>query len=294
MSDFESWKRPRVPEEFAAHQIFKEIDQTISVYESLSDLVFGQITPTRSFIGNLDSCFFDSIEGTVESIKTVLLTGRIADAYTLMRRLLEVSWLHVYVMLRFEESNDRGVGKQEEFGAMDFEKFFELLRQAAQKGIYVEEIEEWLAGDKSLPWLSRFSDVIATSPKLSQLNLLFDEDAYEQLSNRCNDHVHVNFFRNLRMNDKNLDGEHQMAQLEQFAKDLRDLLIRHLAYVFFFHPEYMASSDYVDALECGQEPVEGSQYWIAPFVQEVFDELVTPTCPDITEFIKQQSSMELA
>ncbi len=248
MSDFESMKRPRIPEEFAAHQIFKEMDQTISVFESLSDLVFGQISPTRSFIGNLDSCFFDSLEGTVESIKTVLLAGRIADAYTLMRRLLEVSWLHVYVMLRFEESNDRGIGQQEEVGAMDFEKFFELLKRAAQKGNYVEEIEEWLVGDKSFPWLSRFSNVIASSPKLAQLNLLFDKDVYERISARCNDHVHVNFFRNLRMNDKGLDGgqdatepaQHRYVQLRSYWQRPQDWRTdAWLSRADFWHPGTM-------------------------------------------------------
>ena len=38
----------------------------------------------------------------------------------------------------------------------------------------------------------------------------------------------------------------------------------------------MMSSDYLDALECNMQPEADSQYWVAPFVQEIFDDIVTP------------------
>ena len=56
----------------------------------------------------------------------------------------------------------------------------------------------------------------------------------------------------------------------------------------------MGSSDYVDALDCGVEPEPDSQYWVAPFVQSIFDEVISKYRPDIAQTIKQNTSMMLS
>ena len=75
--------------------------------------------------------------------------------------------------------------------------------------------------------------------------------------------------------------------------DVTDLFVLHVACVFFMNEHYMMSSDYVDALECGMTPEVDSQYWIALFVQEVFDELLTVRRPDVSAVIKNRTSMHL-
>jgi hypothetical protein len=82
--------------------------------------------------------------------------------------------------------------------------------------------------------------------------------------------------------------------LDEFSNDLCDVLILHLSYMFFANGHYMMSSDHVDWLECGMTPEPDSQYWVAPFVQEIFDETVKRCRPDIATTIRQHSSMHLA
>lgn len=55
----------------------------------------------------------------------------------------------------------------------------------------------------------------------------------------------------------------------------------------------MMASDYMDAFECGMQPEEDSQYLVAPFIQELFDEIITPCRPDVTATIKAHSDMQL-
>lgn len=55
----------------------------------------------------------------------------------------------------------------------------------------------------------------------------------------------------------------------------------------------MVSSDYLDALEADMRPEEGSQYWVAPFVQKMFDDLITPARPELTALLKSNTSMQL-
>ena len=74
---------------------------------------------------------------------------------------------------------------------------------------------------------------------------------------------------------------------------MRDLVILHLSYLFFTKQHYMASSDYVDSLDCGLNPEPESQYWVARFVQEVFDEVVAKHRPDAATVIKDHTDMHL-
>lgn len=55
----------------------------------------------------------------------------------------------------------------------------------------------------------------------------------------------------------------------------------------------MASSDYVDSLDCGLMPEEGSQYFVAPFVQKIFDSVIKKNRMDLAEEIKSKTSMKL-
>ena len=55
----------------------------------------------------------------------------------------------------------------------------------------------------------------------------------------------------------------------------------------------MSSSDYEDYLDCGLTPVKDSQYWVAPFIQEVFDKWIKKYRPDIANIIKNSTFMKL-
>jgi hypothetical protein len=157
----------------------------------------------------------------------------------------------------------------------------------------VEEIEKWLSGQEKLPPSRVFSQAISEAPALQELKALFDPDKYTQISERCNDHVHINFFHNLRVNETTIDYQLQSKLLELFGTDFKDLFIKHLAYIFYLKQEYMASSDYIDYLDCGMTPPNGSQYWVSGLVQKTFDTVITPRRPDVRDFIKSNTEMEL-
>ncbi len=55
----------------------------------------------------------------------------------------------------------------------------------------------------------------------------------------------------------------------------------------------MISNDYLDHLECGMTPPEDSQYWVAPFVQSVFTNILDNERPDIGSTILKNTFMHL-
>lgn len=139
------------------------------------------------------------------------------------------------------------------------------------------------------------SQYISTSEALKPISdVLGVDDRYKRLRDRCNDHTHYNFYRHVMLNDNEIHIDNRGWWLDRFSEDVRDIFVLHLGYIFFMNGHYMMSSDHLDALECGMQPEENSQYWVAPFIQEIFNEVITPRRPDITAAIKASSTMQLS
>ena len=251
------------------HSVFGEIDRYIAFYESLAHSVFQYVSMGTKAICNIDSYVFSSIQGTLTSIRTILRDGRINDAYALLRKYHDSAVITVYSNLYLKEH-------------FSIENFV------------VRQIDEWLKGTARLPEYRVMSEYIRKSPSVAPITeVLFADDRYKRLRERCNDHTHYNFYRNVLLNDAEIHLPDRQRALEQFGADVRDVFILHVAYLFFAKGHYMASSDYLDALECGLTPEPDSRYWVAPFVQETFDSIVTRHRPDLAKRIKDHTSMHL-
>ena len=85
----------------------------------------------------------------------------------------------------------------------------------------------------------------------------------------------------------------RVKAMEDISLDISHLIIYHISLLFDLKQHYMALSDYIDHLNMGYTPPEDSQYWVAPFIQDIFANLITKFRPDITEYIKTTISMHL-
>jgi hypothetical protein len=158
----------------------------------------------------------------------------------------------------------------------------------------VDQIDNWVKGKEKLPEYRVMSRYIKSSRKLSKINELLHKDAtYRNIRDRCNDHTHYNFFQNVLLNDNEVYLENRLAFLNTFSKDLENIFVLHFSYLFYLNDYYMMSSDYGDSMDCGLTPEEGSQYFVAPFVQKVFDSVIKISRMDIAKEIKSKTSMIL-
>lgn len=255
---------------YKEHHIFKDLKRYIKFYESLSMSVFSFCTVGTRAICNIDSYVYSSIKGTLESINVILRMGRMNDAYALLRKYYDSAIINVYSNLYLE--NNRSI-----------------------ENFIVKQINNWIQGKEKLPEYRIISQYIKVDDKLNAINKLLDKDnRYKKIRDRCNDHIHYNFFHNILLNDNAICMNDRLKILDVFCEDVRNLFILHMAYVFYFLDHYMSSSDYLDYLEVGMTPNEGSQYWVAPFVQDIFDEVIKKERSDIADAIKQHSCMSLS
>lgn len=253
---------------YKEHHVFTQLSEYAGFYKSLSFSILGFITPGTNAICNIDSYVYSSIQGTLESIKDILIKGRINDSYALLRKYYDSTIINVYSNLYLNEK-------------------FSL------ENFVVKKIDDWLKGKEQLPGYSVMSKYIESSNKLSKINELLDKDKYKKIRKRCNDHTHYNFYQNVLLNDNEIYLENRLESLNTFSKDLENIFVLHFSYLFYLNDHYMMSSDYVDSLDCGLTPEEGSQYFVAPFVQKVFDTVIKKNRMDLAEAIKSKTSMKL-
>ena len=255
---------------YKQHRVFADLERYAGFYKQLAMTVFSFVSMGTKAFGNIDTYTYSSMHGTLDSIRSILLVGRINDAYALLRKFHDSAIINVYANLYLSDH-------------FSIENFV------------VEKIQYWVAGKEKLPEYRIMSQYIRNSVRLKEINdALMADERYRRIRDRCNDHTHYNFYRHFMLNNSEIRIESRDRWLDAFANESRDLFILHLAYIFSLNDHYMMSSDHLDALECGIQPEEDSQYWVAPFVQEIFDEIITPWRPDITDLIKQSTAMQLA
>jgi len=241
-----------------------------SFYRELASSVSGFVSIGANSVLNIDTYVYSSMQGTLESIRAVILSGRINDGYALLRKYFDAAVINIYSDLFLRDN-------------FSFENFV------------VKKIDDWIQGKDTLPEYRVMSQYIKTSETLKPISDVFSMDErYKRIRDRCNDHTHYNFYRNVLLNDNEIYLKDRALWLSRLSEDARDIFVFHLGYVFFMNDHYMASNDYLDALECGLPPEEKSQYWVAPFIQSVFNEIITPSRPEISDVIKAVSAMELS
>lgn len=252
------------------HAVFGELDRLIAFYDQLAHSMFLWVSPGTSALCNIDSYVYSSIRGTLASICSILREGQINDAYAFLRKYYDSAIINVYSILYLDDH----------FSIDNF---------------IVERIDNWLKGKSRLPEYKEMMKYIRSAPAVAPITAaLSADDRYLRIRDRCNDHTHYNFYSHVLLNDGQIRLTGRGKALDQLAADVQDVFILHLAYLFYAKQNYMASSDYVDYLESGMTPEPDSQYWVAPFIQEAFDQTVAKHRPDVAATVKSQTSMHLA
>jgi hypothetical protein len=220
--------------EFASHPVFEDLKAYIAFYEHLSRSVFSWITQGTGAFCNIDSYVYSSIQGTLSSIDEILRNGRVNDAYALLRKYYDSATINIYSILYLEDH-------------FSIENFI------------VKQIDNWLKGKEKLPEFRIMAQYIRSSKRVAAVtDILLADDRYMRLRERCNDHTHYNFYKNVLLNDNEIHLPERRPAMDEFQMDIRDVFVFHVACVFCVRDNYMMASDHLDALELGLTALEVS------------------------------------
>lgn len=255
--------------EYKEHLVFTDLAVLSEFYESFSMSIFQFPTMGTKAICNIDTYVYSSIRGTLDSIKMILFSGRINDAYALVRKYYDSVIINVYTNLYIDDK-------------------FNTNNMA------VEKISNWLQSTEKIPEYRIMNNYIRESSKLKDIyEILNNDNRYKKIRERGNDNTHYNYFRNIMLNDNEVYLKDRLKWVNDIQHDIKNIFILHLALIFSLHNHYMMSNDYLDFLEAGEPPEEDSQYWVANFIQKIFDEIIKPMRSDVAEYIKSHTKMHL-
>ena len=254
--------------EYRNHAVFTQLKEYTSFYEHLSTSMVNWIVGGTRAI-NFETYLFSSIQGTLESINAILAIGRINDAVALMRKYYDAIIIHTYASLYLQD-------------------------KLPVQEIIVKKIDDWIAGAQKIPEYREMSEYIKASDRLKEVNeVFFAGNKYKEIRKRCNSHVHYNFFQYMFLNDNDVYNENRIEHLNMLSENLTDLFTMHFIYTCMVNEHYMSSSDYMDHLDVGSIPIEDSQYWVAPFVQETFSTVIKQYQPQLANILKDTTCMHL-
>lgn len=111
---------------YQEHRVFAELDRYADFYQQLATSVFSFVSVGTKAICNIDTYIYSSMQGTIESIRVILLSGRINDGYALLRKYYDSAVINIYSNLYLHDN-------------FSIENFV------------VERINSWLQGKERLP-----------------------------------------------------------------------------------------------------------------------------------------------
>ena len=242
----------KMPDDYLKHKVFDDLKYMMEFYDSLSCSCFSFVASGTKGIVNYASNVYSAIEGTLDSITTLLTKGRINDAYTLIRKLFDDILLEIYMDVTLKDK-------------------FSL------DNYIVEEVNEWIQGKHRIPKSEKILKYLKTSERTRDLYPLFGWDTYLKKNRELlDDSVHSNRYHLMLLNCNRAYIANRERHLKNCEIVLNQLFLLHLSFIFHLNPQYLMAFDYIYYMDEGLTPPEGSEAWIASFAQDAFDKVIKP------------------
>ena len=248
------------------HPIIENLQLYSKFYESWSYLIIKFVPLGTKAIFHFDTYIFGSMQATLDSISLLIQNGKTNDAYVLLRKFHDLAMIDVYINLK-------------------------LAQELGNEASIVSDIQNWLEGKGGMPEFKPIRDYI-TQSSLHPIQAALSQFDYHSTRSRCNDHMHYNYFSNLLMNTETRNPK-ELELIDTFMTDIKYIVLQHISFMFYLLPHFMVSSDYTNYMDMGMTPPEGCEYEVAPFIQQIFDDLIMQEAPQIAELIKKASGMRL-
>lgn len=196
----------KMPEAYLKHKVFDDLKYMMEFYDSLSCSCYSFVASGTKGIVNYASNVYSAIEGTLDSITTLLTKGRINDAYTLIRKQFDDILLEIYMDVTLKDK-------------------FSL------DNYIVEEVNEWIQGKHRIPKSDKILKYLKTSESTRDLYPLFRWDTYLKKNRELlDDSVHSNRFHLMLLNCNKVYLDDRERHLKCFEPAILIALVIHLSF----------------------------------------------------------------
>ncbi len=216
----------------------------------------------------------DSAHRSLNSIQLCCENCNLADAYTLIRKYRDDLFFYLYIL--YVQSNSDIFSENE---INKHEKNIIKWGKDNLKSLNINEILRYIGN-------SKFAKEAVIKYSL--------QDSFKKVSENLNNFVHSNgkSFYNKPYNyysNNNLIKKY----VEEIIYDINYITSTFIFLLILIREDYIMSTDYVDSLEIGLNPQEGSQYWVAPFITEYINKKMILISDEWKKYLKSKVSMEI-
>ena len=220
------------------------------------------------------SIILNSARLTLHSIQLCCENCNLADAHTLIRKYRDDLFFYLYILY---VDNDTNIFSDEE--KTKHQKNIDKWKEDGLSDLNITEILKYIGE----------SDSSKEAVKKYKL-----KNSFTKISKDLNDFVHSNgkSFYN-RGYIYYVDTKSIQENVNKIKYEINYITSVFLFLLILIRENYIASTDYIDCLDCGLEPEEGMQYWVAPFIKEYIDEKMILVNSEWKEYLKNKVSMEI-
>lgn len=255
--------------------MIKEIRYLQDFIDNLGVLTFGRdiIFIIKHKITILPTKIYNSVVKTLQSIIGCCEHGNIADAYTLLRKYRDDLFFYLYLIVISENSD------------------FYIDKKTNTQEIYVEK---WLKNELSNLKITEILKYVSYSSKAKEGIIKYNlKDSFDKIGKNLNNFVHSNGVDYYNQNYY-LYPEGELKSLtERFVNDLKYITMSFLFILSIIKNICIMSTDYIDALDFGDKPVKGSQYWVATFVSDFINKNGKLLDDNCKEYLREITGMEI-
>ena len=220
---------------------------------------------------------YNSVFLTIGSIIQCCENGCFSDANTLARKYRDDLFFCLYVALY---STNQMVNETAE--ANNLKKM-------------EKNIGNWIDNELKNMNISMVLKTIGKSNRTSDAVKKYKlKNYFDRIGERLNNYVHSNGVAFYNRNLNGMKPEYVEKQIYSISEDIRYITVVFLFLFILCNPLSVMGTDYLDCLENGIPPLEGSQLWVAPFVSDFIYEnsdLIDKGC---VEYLHDKTSMEFA
>ena len=219
----------------------------------------------------------DSVARTMESIRYCCLNANFADAYSLLRKYRDDLFYYVYLFTVADNS--------------DLTQYVDVQQLNEDE----KNIWDWVHNKQKDLHIGSVLKCIASHPSARKAVKHFQlKYSFDKLADRLNNYVHSNGHRFYNESYDRLDMKHRIKEeCKEFGEAAIFITISFLFLVVLINPLLIMSYDYMDYLEVGDTPPDGSQYWVAPFVSDFLNNHKNVLDDRCDSYLREKTGMQI-
>lgn len=223
--------------------------------------------------GNFSANLY-SAQSTLISVDLCMGAGHFSDAFCLLRKLRDDIMQYLFI-INFNKNSKEKEGQDAENITNDsfIENIISLYNNYLKQFSISKEgqaIKAWILNDldrksRKVFGASKYKKTLVDDENIKFMHNTYLESMWTKTDRILNDYVHSNGLKYLQDNYFVMDKEAIRNQVINVSKYIFSLFISYLSII---DARALSSSDYLDSLEMGEQPIEGSQYYVMPIITD--------------------------